>query len=245
MPDMNHAIYIPAPKNITTRDHFTAVTFDGDKAKKQSFAWGADEPGGKVDKSAIAAQKKGYMQIAGPAGTALALQAKMISKKNKKATSKEYTVENSIIYQSPRGGALSDLRGKPNTVLYIDCHGNGNSVGYRPYGFNAEELAKLMVYEGLPKNIKMIKVLACFSGEEADTSAGERTGNIFACQFSAYLYERGYHGVKVYGYIGEVKVAGSGERNCKVYFDKDLVKGKDARREFVDGKMTADAVALG
>jgi hypothetical protein len=239
MSDMHHAIYIPAPENIDGCKTFTAITFSGDSPEKKRFAWGSNRKEGETKVDAIKNQKAGYTQIAGDSGTGNKILLRMQSKaRNTRRRNNGYSVHNKIIYHSRQGGALKHIT-NPDTVLYIDSHGNSLNMGFRPYGHSPEELAKLMKYEQLPKTIKKIKLLACYSGEEADTKKGKRKGDIYARQFSAFMYKFGYKGLTTYGYLGEIIVMSNGTRVSDTILedeDDDYVKASAARRTFVAGK---------
>lgn len=239
MSDMHHAIYIPAPENIDSGKTFTAIAFNGDKPVKKRFTWGTNRKEGETKEEAIENQKAGYTQIAGDSGTANKILLRMQSKaRNKRRRENGYSVHNRIIYHSRQGGALKHLT-NPDTVLYIDSHGNSLNMGYRPYGHSPEDLAKLMKYEQLPRTIKKIKLLACYSGEEADTKRGKRKGDIYARQFSAFMYKFGYKGLTTYGYLGEIIVMSNGTRVSDTILedeDDDYVRASAARRKFVAGK---------
>jgi hypothetical protein len=244
MPDIHHAIYIPAPKGINTKKEFNAITFNqGGQAMETQFKWGDKARDGQTPEQAIREQKQGYTQIAGNFKSASDILERMRSKANDRRGS-GYSAE-SIIYQSLKGGALKNLINKGETVLYIDSHGDSLNMGFRPYGLSAEGMARLMQHEQIPPNVKMIKLFACFSGEEADTDRGARTGDIFAQQFSAWMSTFGYRGIKVYGYLGPVSVTPNGQRKSQPdESNARKVRAKDGRREFIDGRMTQEAKEL-
>ena len=215
MSNIHHAIYIPVPRNIDKSGSFRAVTFDmHGNPGKTTFAWGSNPKPGQAQQEAIAEQKAGFTQIAGNDGQG-GSASNLLNRMKCKATmpnKKGYTVENEIIFQSPRGGALEKLT-NPDSVLYVDSHGDSQNMGYRPYGLSPRDLALLLYrHERLPTAIKAIKLFACYSGEEADTDAGTRTGDIYARQFSACMTALGYHQLTVYGYLGELIVLDNGQR---------------------------------
>jgi hypothetical protein len=241
MSNVHHAIYIPVPANIDQSEEFNAVTFDGQDNKKNTrFVWGANPKPGQKPEDAIAAQKAGFIQIAGEGGrggSAADLLKRMNSKV--KARGKQgYSVEKNIIYQSRRGGALSRLR-NPDTALYVDSHGDSQTMGYRPYGLSPRELALLLSkHENLPKTIKTIKLFACYSGEAADTDLGVRTGEIYARQFSSFMSDFGYNQLTVYGYLGELIVRKNGQRisNTELASSGDYITASSARLMFIQGE---------
>lgn len=224
--DWHRAIYIPAPKGISSMESFQV--YDGPGQRKR-YTWGENKKDDETLEEAIEKQKTGYTQIAGSdlgPGSARRLLERMIHKTTGSS-------EKEIIFQSRRGGALKDLK-NPNTVLYIDCHGNSQTMGFRPYGLSPEGLSSLIAkHERLPKTIKFIKLFACYSGEEQDTDKGDRTGEIFARQFSAFMTSTHmYTDLTVYGYLGELFVGDDGTRISKAY---NGVKAASANRRAFKG----------
>jgi hypothetical protein len=129
----------------------------------------------------------------------------------------------SVVLQ-PSVKPLKILEHDNDATLYVIAHGSPQAVGTHDdrVVLTAELLAGRLIADGLPRNIKQIKLYICKSGVED-------SGFLFARDLcKALCHEHCGDQLIVDGYLGNVSPDPSGQHRLKV----EGKRGQDAKRSF-------------